>query len=464
MKRFKKIVLSISLAFAAFFSAFAIPTQTVSAATVNYEYAGKYIVNWGTKDELSTFLSPNAESFYTSGYTYSTVSKLSGSSEKNSVPSSALYKKLQTLMKDRHKTLTSYKGTRDLYKYTDCEKNNESTVISFYSLTRMDSEWNSAKVWDREHTWPNSKCINSDGQANDSADIMMLRPTLCQENRNRGNDAYGESESSGFFDPQSEGGITVRGDCARSMLYGYVRWGNTGKMWGASGVMESVEILLKWMEEDPVDTWEMGRNDSVESITGTRNVFVDYPEYAWLLFGESIPQNMSTPSGMAKNQGGGNQDSSGGASGSGSSSTTHTHSFGDWTVTKPATATEDGKMQRECKGCNYVETQTIPKTGNNSSGNSSGSNNSSGDGNHNFDEPCSHEFGEWKIIKEATETDTGLKMHTCTKCNYPVVEVIPALNAAEGGCASSIVASTSVLGVLALIACGIVVKKSKKED
>ena len=36
--------------------------------------------------------------------------------------------------------------------------------------------------------------------------------------------------------------------------------------------------LLRWIEEDPVDTWELGRNDSVEAITGTRNVFVDYPE------------------------------------------------------------------------------------------------------------------------------------------------------------------------------------------
>jgi hypothetical protein len=50
------------------------------------------------------------------------------------------------------------------------------------------------------------------------------------------------------------------------------------------------------MEQDPVDTWEMGRNDAVQSITGTRNVFVDYPEYAWLLFGEECPKDLVTPS------------------------------------------------------------------------------------------------------------------------------------------------------------------------
>ena len=50
------------------------------------------------------------------------------------------------------------------------------------------------------------------------------------------------------------------------------------------------------MKEDPVDTWELGRNDSVEAITGTRNVFVDYPELAFILFGEAVPANYQSPS------------------------------------------------------------------------------------------------------------------------------------------------------------------------
>jgi len=50
------------------------------------------------------------------------------------------------------------------------------------------------------------------------------------------------------------------------------------------------------MIADPVDTWEMGRNDSVESINGARNVFVDYPELAFELFEQEIPEDMVTPS------------------------------------------------------------------------------------------------------------------------------------------------------------------------
>ena len=40
----------------------------------------------------------------------------------------------------------------------------------------------------------------------------------------------------------------------------------------------------------------------------------------------------------------------------------HTHSFGEWTVTKEATCTEDGEQTRTCD-CGYSETQVIPATG-----------------------------------------------------------------------------------------------------
>jgi endonuclease I len=75
-------------------------------------------------------------------------------------------------------------------------------------------------------------------------------------------------------------------------MFGYVRWGYTN----INDVIESQTVLLNWMAADPVDTWEMGRNDSTESITGTRNVFVDYPELAFVLFGEEVPATMQTPS------------------------------------------------------------------------------------------------------------------------------------------------------------------------
>lgn len=274
--------------------------QTQAAGNVNYVYSGKYIYNWGTREETATFLSPNAEEFYEdNNVTYEDLAALSGSSTQSSVPSSALYKRLQNLMSSNHSHITSYDETRSLYQYTDCQDSgrwNSKKISSFYSGKAIGPSWDSGKTWNREHTWPNSK-----GSGSGENDIMMLRPTAVSENSGRGNTAYGES--TGYYNPNSmsNGTYDLRGDCARIMLYVYVRWGNTQTMWGKAGVMESKQVLLKWIEEDPVDTWELGRNDSVEAITGTRNVFVDYPELAFILFDAVIPADMQTPSGNASN-------------------------------------------------------------------------------------------------------------------------------------------------------------------
>ncbi len=270
-----------------------------SSNTVDYKYSGSYLYNWGEREEVATFLSPNAILFYSKyNVTYAEMSSYDGSTSKNNVPSSQLYKELASIMATAHKKITSYNETKPLYQYTDCE-NNGSVISSFYSGVSIGPAWDGGATWNREHTWPNSK-----GEGSSENDIMMLRPTSMIENSSRGNKAYGKS--SGFYFPNSEsnGEHDLRGDVARIFLYVYVRWGNSTNLsnaWGSSGVMESPEVLLEWIEADPVDTWELGRNDSVESITGTRNVFVDYPELAFLLFGEEIPSDMTTPSGNAKN-------------------------------------------------------------------------------------------------------------------------------------------------------------------
>ena len=261
-------------------------TGYTSADDVKYVTSGKYIANWGARGETATFLSKYAQAFYTGNYTFANLSNASGGTSQSNASNSTLYNQLKELMTSKHTHQTSYGETRDQYKYTDCVGSNYNKISSFYSGKELNGAWDSGSTWNREHTWPNSKGLGG----NDENDIMMLRPTSVSENSSRGNTAYGESGS--YYDP----GESTRGDCARIVLYVYTRWGNTGRMWGTSGVMESMDVLLKWMEQDPVDTWEMGRNDAVQAITGTRNVFVDYPEYAFQLFGKSVPNNYPTPS------------------------------------------------------------------------------------------------------------------------------------------------------------------------
>ncbi len=276
----------------------------INAQTVDYVKSGKYIYNWGIREQTATFLSQNAEAFYKDNNTsFSQLAALAGSNVLSAVPSSALYKELQKLMESNHTYRTSYGGTRSLYQYTDCQNGGKTSkkISSFYSGAEIGPAWDAGNTWNREHTWPKSKTNyksvdNSD--VNEATDIMSLRPTAASENSSRSNKAYGTNTNGTYFNPNNfaNGKYDLRGDCARIMLYVYVRWGNTSKMWGSSGVMESKDVLLEWVEDDPVDTWELGRNDSVESITGTRNVFVDYPELAFILFGEEIPSNYQSPS------------------------------------------------------------------------------------------------------------------------------------------------------------------------
>lgn len=279
------------------------PTGYDSADDVaykTYSVSGKTVIaNWGARGETCVFLSEKVEDYYTGSYEWEILSTVAGGTTQSNASSSSLYKQLQSLMAGTHTFYTYYDGNknvRDYYKYTDCVSNDVSKVALLYRGGLVSSAWDGGSTWNQEHVWPKSKLSTSQ----QIGDIMHLRPANPSENSSRGNTNYGQSSG---YNP----GKSVQGDCARMVLYMYVRWGATSTMWGSSGVMENLSTLLAWMEADPVDTWEMGRNDAVQSVTGVRNVFVDYPEYAWLLFGREVPEDMVTPSGEAsENTSGGN--------------------------------------------------------------------------------------------------------------------------------------------------------------
>ena len=106
------------------------------------------------------------------------------------------------------------------------------------------------------------------------------------------------------------------------------------------------------------------------------------------------------------------------------------HIYGDWRVTKEATETEEGSRERDCTVCDYVQTETIPMLEHEHSY-----------GDWQKDETqhwkeCScgerlnvanHIYGDWKVTKEATETEEGSRERDCTVCDYVQTEIIPML-------------------------------------
>ena len=292
---------------------------TVSAAPSTYSKTS----NSGVRDEVCTTLDgTSAGSYYTGSYTYESLSVLSASSLKSA---------LNNLLTDTHKKTTSYNDCRDKATITDCEGNDTghlTTIYTSYSATH--SEYNGGNGWNREHVWPQS--LGGFKTSGAGADLHHIRPSESKTNSNRGNLKYGEvsggSSSVGnlsglaggtkgsYYEPLDN----VKGDVARIILYVYVRYYDEySGCSSVTNVFQSVDVLLDWCEMDPVDTWEMGRNEVVQNIQGNRNVFIDYPELAWTLFGEEVPEGMTTPSqgttGSGGNGGnGGNDGGNGGGS------------------------------------------------------------------------------------------------------------------------------------------------------
>ena len=243
--------------------------------------------NSGTRDEVCTSLEgPSADAYYSGNNEYDVLSR-KGSSE--------ILNSLKSLMRETHKTITTYNDCKNYVWKTDCENNDTSHATTLYKDYQMtSSDWSPSWSCNREHVWPKSAGGNT--TTGGGADLHHIRPAIATVNSARENSPFGYA--SGQYVPADN----VKGDVARICLYVYVRWGSD---WGATSitkVFQSVDVLLEWCELDPVDTWEMGRNEVVGAIQGNRNVFIDYPEYAWLIFGRAIPADMVTPSGEAMNQ------------------------------------------------------------------------------------------------------------------------------------------------------------------
>ena len=261
-------------------------------------------LNSGVRDEVCVSISGTGiEEYYTGASSIETLTAMR---------SDNLLSALRTLMTETHDRITTYSNCRDLADETACENETGKIVMLYTSHSASFADYNSGNGWNREHVWPKSLGGFDDERA--GADLHHIRPTENRTNSNRGNKKYGNVASgsssmgnlsntlggtynSQYFEPNDN----VKGDVARICLYVFVRWGGEyQKCSNVLNVFESVDTLLEWCEIDPVDTWEMGRNEVVEEIQGNRNVFIDYPELAWILFEKDIPENMTTPSGLAK--------------------------------------------------------------------------------------------------------------------------------------------------------------------
>ena len=281
-------------------------------------------------------LSEPAKEYYTDDYQYDALSALSGASDTTNgytaMQGNELFSALHTLMTDTHQYYTSYSGYNAgslAYFWTRTDAvNSYSTYTMFYSDVPADAD--NIKL-NREHIWPKSRASFGEKKGSGGSDLHHLRPAVSTLNNAKSDHLFGNINGV-YTEGVKEGAVNgevcywvntsedlfeckddVKGDVARILLYVYCRWeqpnlytdipadqlpaNDSDSTDSGKKVIESLDTLLDWCEEDPVDTWEMRRNDLTESVQGNRNVFIDYPEFAWQLFGREVPADMPTPSG-----------------------------------------------------------------------------------------------------------------------------------------------------------------------
>lgn len=228
---------------------------------------------------------------------------------------------LHSLIDDH--TVYSYSQCKTILKQSDQDPNNSNNLILVYreqSINKDDFAYDSNNsdmfdYWNREHVWPKSLGsfgpggVYEDSPAN--TDVHHLKPCDMTMNADRGNKGFDnggvahlENMEVKYTDISWEAPDNVKGDIARMLFYMDVRYeGGEGEPnlelveWldtYPNPEIGKLSTLLEWHNADPVDVFEMNRNDVIYSWQNNRNPFIDYPEFVDRIWGADSTLESST--------------------------------------------------------------------------------------------------------------------------------------------------------------------------
>lgn len=252
---------------------------------------------------------------------YSTANGLSGT---------ALKTALHDIIDDH--TELEYGTIKTVIRQADEDPNNSNNVILMYTGNSI-GKWDFASdpsnpdhndYWNREHVWAKSHGdFGPDGiytERGANTDAHHLRPVDMTINSARG---YKDFDNGGTivnngstptqcksttntWEPRDE----VKGDVARMIFYMATRYEGGVSLAGDNEpdleVVNSVgtfplpqmgklSTLLAWHMNDPVDAFELRRNDVIFKWQGNRNPYIDHPEFVEMVFGttSALPDQFS---------------------------------------------------------------------------------------------------------------------------------------------------------------------------
>ena len=224
---------------------------------------------------------------------------------------------------------SSSTDTWDILQDSDQDPENNNNIILVYTNRSQDKGYRDgsgnysqyengngtqSNSWNREHVWPKSHGFpNQDDIA--YRDVHNLKPCDRSVNASRGvkdfdNGGNNHVEALGCltdFDSWEPADF-VKGDVARILFYMVVRYDPGFNFYNETFDLELVDYttpdnfdpilgklstLLEWHILDPVDDFEINRNEVIFSYQQNRNPFIDYPELVDYIWGENNNQNWS---------------------------------------------------------------------------------------------------------------------------------------------------------------------------
>ncbi len=172
--------------------------------------------------------------------------------------------------------------SKQLLKFTDQNPNNANQVILVYNRVSVNSTWDNGSTYNREHVWAQNPAGGHHLSSTQSLDLHNIKPSNPQINNNRGNLPFGENATGGFGRHQNRWfpGHSDKGDVARILMYMAYTYDFD------LSVMIEPSLALKWHNEDPVDAFELNRNEVIKQYQGNDNPFITNANFADEIYGE----------------------------------------------------------------------------------------------------------------------------------------------------------------------------------
>ena len=232
---------------------------------------------------------------------------------------------------------SSSTDTWDILQLSDQDPENHENMILVYTGRSQDKGYRDgsgnysqyengngtqSNSWNREHVWPKSHGFpNEDDNA--YTDVHNLKPSDRSVNSSRGTKDYdyGGSQHSEatecLTDSDSwEPSDSVKGDIARILFYMVVRYdpgydhnNNPFDLElvdyttpnNNDPILGKLSSLIQWHYDDPVDDFEINRNEIIYGFQENRNPFIDHPNLVGFLWGENIGENWNENLGLQNN-------------------------------------------------------------------------------------------------------------------------------------------------------------------